>query len=100
MATNVETTHTDPTSEGPLDAAFNTPIERTVAAIWCEILQCDRLAPTDDFFDLGGTSLDLIRAFAQVNKQFGVSLNGSVLEEEATVTRMASCVEEAIRAAA
>lgn len=92
MAMTVETTHTNPPSE--------TPIERAVAAIWRDILHCDRVAPTDDFFDLGGTSLDLIRAFGEVNKQFGLSLNGSVLDDEATITRMASCIEAAMRDAA
>jgi acyl carrier protein len=72
-------------------------MERSVAAIWQEVLQREGIARTDDFFDLGGTSLDLIRAFTHVNKQFGLSLDGSLLDDEATIARMAKCVEAAMR---
>jgi acyl carrier protein len=80
------------------EAAPRTAMEQGVAAIWQEVLAREGISRTDDFFDLGGTSLDLIRVFARVNKQFGLSLNGSALEDEATIARMASCIESAVRA--
>jgi len=103
MAMNVETAHADeplgkagriPTEAGE---APRSGMERSVAAIWQEVLQREGIARTDDFFDLGGTSLDLIRAFTRVNKQFGLSLNGSMLEDDVTITRMANCIEAAMR---
>lgn len=104
---DLETTHTGPTSEKaqtvsgmPAGAMSGLPTERIVAAIWEDILQRDGIASTDDFFDLGGTSLDLIRVFARVNTEFNLSLNGSVLDQEATIVRMASCIDAARRAPA
>jgi acyl carrier protein len=107
MAMDLETSDTGPTSEKartvsgtPAGAMSGRPTERVVAAIWEDVLQRDGIAPTDDFFDLGGTSLDLIRVFARVNDEFNLSLNGSVLDEEATVVRMANCIDAARRASA
>jgi syringomycin synthetase protein SyrB1 len=77
-------------------AAGGDATEQAVVRIWEEILQRPGIGPRDDFFDLGGTSLALIRIFAQVNRQFGVSLNGSVLVEEPTAARLAQCIDEAL----
>ena len=35
--------------------------QATITAIWEDVLQQKGIGPNDDFFDLGGTSLDLIR---------------------------------------
>src|SRR5437764_736824 len=57
------------------------------------ILKKKGIGSKDDFFDLGGTSLALIRIFSRVNNHFNVSLNGSILVDEATVSRLANCVD-------
>lgn len=74
-------------------ANSRTPTEQAIAQIWEEILQKKNIGTKDDFFDLGGTSLALIRIFSRVNARFNLSLNGSILVEEATVSRLASCVD-------
>ena len=71
-----------------------TATEQRIAEIWQEILSRKDVGPDDDFFDLGGTSLDLIRAFVHVNEKFSVVLDGSVLGETATVSGLARCVDE------
>ena len=81
----------------PEAAADITPIEKAVIGIWEEILQRQGIGPRDDFFDLGGTSLALIRIFARVNGHFKVSLNGSVLAEDPTPSRLASCVDAELK---
>src|ERR1700694_4944930 len=71
-----------------------TQTERTIARIWKEVLdRHDDVGGDADFFDLGGTSLDLIRVFIQVNQTFGLTLDGSVLGDEATIARIAECVD-------
>ena len=70
---------------------------QTIAGIWEDVLQQKDIGPQDDFFDLGGTSLDLIRVFGRVNERFGLSLDGSVLGDEATIDRLTSSVEAALR---
>ena len=67
-----------------------TQTERTIARIWKEVLNLSHDVGIDeDLFDLGGTSLDLIRIFVHVNQTFGLRLDGSVLGTEATIARIA-----------
>jgi amino acid adenylation domain-containing protein len=50
-------------------AAYRAPVsetERTVAAVWAEILQVEQVGLDDDFFDLGGHSLLAIQAVAKL----------------------------------
>ena len=39
----------------------NTEIEKMVSEIWCEVLGLPFVGINDNFFDLGGTSLSIIR---------------------------------------
>lgn len=67
--------------------------QRKVSDIWEQVLNAKDIGVTEDFFDLGGTSLDLIRVFEQVNEKFNISLNGSVLDDEATIARLSACID-------
>ena len=67
--------------------------EQTILAIWEEVLQRKNIGTKDDFFDVGGTSLALIRIFAAVNQHFNIDLDLSVLSEEATIAQFASSVD-------
>jgi amino acid adenylation domain-containing protein len=67
--------------------------ERTVIRIWEEIMQRHDIGLHDDFFDMGGTSLALTRILLQVNKHFGIRLNGSEMGDHASVSHLALCVE-------
>lgn len=82
----------------PGAAGIPAATESAVTQIWEEILKRKGISTTEDFFDLGGTSLDLIRVFGRVNDRFGVNLDGSVLEDEATVARLVKCINAGTRA--
>lgn len=71
-------------------------IERRVARIWEDVLQISGFGLHDDCFDLGTTSLGLVRIIARINEEFGVSLNGSELDDAPTVAAFARCVREQI----
>jgi hypothetical protein len=47
-----------------------TPGEETVAAIWREVLQLERVGVHDNFFDLGGHSLLLVRVHGRLRETF------------------------------
>ena len=49
--------------------------EQTILAIWEEVLQRKNIGTKDDFFDVGGTSLALMRIFAAVNQHFNIDLD-------------------------
>ncbi|WP_433362638.1 non-ribosomal peptide synthetase/MFS transporter [Streptosporangium sp. CA-115845] len=46
-----------------------TALEETVAGIWAEILEVERVGALDDFFDLGGHSLLAMRVIARLRAQ-------------------------------
>jgi acyl carrier protein len=69
--------------------------QQAISEIWEDVLQQKDIGAHDDFFDLGGTSLDLIRVFGRLNEKFGLSLDGSVLGDEATIERLTAAVDAA-----
>jgi acyl transferase domain-containing protein len=79
--------------EPPADDGPRTPVERTVAAIWTEVLGVRRVGLHDDFFELGGSSLLVTRAVALVNEACDVELSLLNLLESPTVAGFAECIE-------
>jgi amino acid adenylation domain-containing protein/non-ribosomal peptide synthase protein (TIGR01720 family) len=55
------------------DAAALTPprsaVESVIADVWRDVLECDRVSVHDNFFDLGGHSLLLVRVHAELRKR-------------------------------
>ncbi|OMI85425.1 hypothetical protein BSZ07_33605 [Streptomyces sp. M1013] len=58
-------------AEEPAEAGQLTEIEEKLAAIWRQVLKVDDIARSDDFFDLGGTSLKSVRMVLEVDEAFG-----------------------------
>ncbi|MHC5828200.1 MAG: AMP-binding enzyme, partial [Nostoc sp.] len=66
-------TELDSPATRSIDKAFiapRTPTELTLAKIWAEVLNVERVGIHDNFFDLGGDSLLTVRLLKQINKQF------------------------------
>ncbi|WP_405743476.1 amino acid adenylation domain-containing protein [Streptomyces sp. NBC_01525] len=80
----------EPEPEGP-DASSGARI----AAIWRAVLDVGDVPPDADFFDLGGTSLTLLRMFERVNAAFGTDLDVTVLIDGATVASLTSHIDAA-----
>ncbi len=74
------------------------PTESEIAQLWRSVIGVNVTSRDDDFFDLGGTSLALVRTFDRVNTMFGTDLAITVLLDGATVARMAASVEAALTA--
>ncbi|MER6397891.1 non-ribosomal peptide synthase/polyketide synthase [Kitasatospora sp. NPDC001603] len=55
-------------------AAPLTAPERTLAAIWADVLGADTVGATDDFFELGGDSILAARTLARIRDELGVRL--------------------------
>ena len=51
-----------------------TPMEKTIAGIWEQLLDIDRAGIGDNFFDIGGHSLLIIQAISVIEKAVGVSV--------------------------
>lgn len=70
-----------------------TSVQSRIAAIWAEILNVATVRPDEDFFDLGGTSLTLIRMLDRINISFGTDIDVDTLIDEATVSSLASTLD-------
>jgi hypothetical protein len=69
-------------------------VEARVARLWEEVLRRPAIGAHDDFFDLGGESLQAFALCARVHAAFGVTLTVRDLFEAGTIARMAALVRE------
>jgi amino acid adenylation domain-containing protein len=69
-----------------------TPAEKKLAAIWCDILNLPRVSIEDRFFELGGDSIMTIQVIARA-RQEGLELLPRQLFAEQTIKRLAAIVE-------
>jgi amino acid adenylation domain-containing protein len=84
-----------PIDSGAISDALMTPTQRRIATIWRQVLRRDRVALHDNFFDLGGHSLLLVRLQVALRHEFGIELP---LVEFLQFTTVASQAERFSRA--
>jgi len=68
------------------------PVAAKLADIWGEILGIDGIGIDDDFFALGGHSLNAVRMFGRIRKEYGVNLPLATLFEAPNVDKLAAIV--------
>ena len=78
---------------GTGESAPLTPIEARLAEVWREVLKVGMIGRTDDFFTLGGNSLQAAQMFAEIEKRFGVKLPLSLLLQISTLEALASVIQ-------
>ncbi|HJP92757.1 MAG TPA: amino acid adenylation domain-containing protein [Pyrinomonadaceae bacterium] len=66
-----------------------TDTERTIASIWREELQLEKVGIHDNFFDLGGSSLIMVRVFDRLQTTFGNRLKMVELFRHPTIATLA-----------
>ncbi|MGW2186189.1 amino acid adenylation domain-containing protein [Streptomyces sp. NPDC001719] len=76
---------------GPADGGFDgvRRLEESLTAIWCRVLGRDHVGAEENFFDLGGHSLLLVRAQTTVNQELGCDLTVVDLFSHPTVRALA-----------
>jgi acetoacetyl-CoA synthetase len=65
-----------------------------VRAIWETVLGLDGIGDEEDFFALGGTSLQAVQVFTLIRERLGVDLPLSALLEAPTVAELSESVED------
>ncbi|MFI5477049.1 amino acid adenylation domain-containing protein [Streptomyces cacaoi] len=70
-----------------------TPTEKTVAAVWAEVLGVQRVGRDDDFFALGGHSLRATRAASRLSGRLGTDIPLRELFEHPVLRRFAAAVD-------
>ncbi|WP_276318281.1 non-ribosomal peptide synthetase [Serratia microhaemolytica] len=82
----------EPTQQAFARAEYVAPqgeIERNLAALWCELLEIERVSRHDNFFALGGHSLLAVRLCSRVQQRFGLSLSVTQLFSHSTLAALA-----------
>ncbi|RJR43848.1 MAG: acyltransferase domain-containing protein [Desulfobacteraceae bacterium] len=75
-------------------AGFQTKTENDLAQIWQELMHLDGVGPTDNYFELGGSSLLAARLFDQIEERFGKRLPLALLYEAPTIRELAFRIED------
>jgi amino acid adenylation domain-containing protein len=70
-------------------------IEQTLAQIWCELLQIERVGRYDNFFELGGHSLLAVQLIGRLRQVFGVSVPLVAIFSDPVLTGLATAIYEA-----
>lgn len=70
--------------------APRTDLERTIVAVWKDVLGVDTIGIEDDFFNLGGHSFTALRAVAALRSKTKLDVSLGGLLESRTVSRLAS----------
>jgi acyl carrier protein len=76
---------------GPLPATYqeSTPVEQIVIDVWRKALNLERVDLDDNFFDLGGTSITIVRAHAGLEVALQAKIPMTDLFEFTTVRSLA-----------
>ncbi|MFW9080921.1 non-ribosomal peptide synthase/polyketide synthase [Pseudomonas sp. P2757] len=89
-----------PAQDAVLSRAYEAPVtalEQTLARLWAEVLQVERVGRHDNFFELGGHSLLAMRMVSQVRQQLGVELTLNDLFANAELAAVAEVLSGAAR---
>ena len=69
------------------------PVEtEKISEIWKEVIGHDTFGVYDDFFEVGGNSVRIVKLCSQINKCYGLNIHISVLYENSTVYSQAEYI--------
>ena len=77
-----------------------TPTERTLAAIWSEVLEMPAVGVGDNFFELGGRSLKATRVRSRLSAALGVDVPLATVLEHPTLATLAAEADRLVAAGA
>jgi len=80
-------------NEGKKYVAARNAKEKALEAIWSEVLKLKRVSVQDDFFEVGGNSLNVVQVIARIEKNFGKRLSLNTMLEFGTVEKLSKLLE-------
>ncbi|MFT3785873.1 MAG: alpha/beta fold hydrolase [Tepidisphaeraceae bacterium] len=82
---------------GTSDEVSTDDLERKIAELVGKVLRVENVGPGDDFFDLGGDSLSVVKLVLEVEKATGQTLPISSFYESPTPRRLTHCIRQRAR---
>ena len=79
---------------GKIFTVPRTSVEKAITQIWQDVLRVEKVAIEENFFDLGGHSLQATQVMSRLRNAFHVELPLRRLFERPTVAGLARCIEE------
>jgi amino acid adenylation domain-containing protein len=73
--------------------APQTPVEEKIARIWSRVLNLERVGMHDNFFEIGGHSLLLLRVISSLKKELNIDVPFRQFFETPTLSEIAQCVD-------
>ena len=70
-----------------------TPTGQALCGIFAEVLGLPAVGPEDEFFDVGGTSLDMIEVISRITERFGIELPLAEFFRAPTAGELAAVLE-------
>jgi amino acid adenylation domain-containing protein len=87
----------EPVVSGGVEGAYVAPrdeLERVLCAVWAEVLGVERVGVHDNFFDLGGDSLQGVEVVSRINTALTVTVSVIDVFETGTVELLAGSLRE------
>ena len=75
------------------------PVQRQIADVWREVLRLDRIGLHDNFFDLGGHSLLLVKLQIGLKREFKTDVTLVELFQHTTVAAQAERLSSPVSSA-
>jgi len=72
------------------------PLETQLAAIWCEVLQLERVGIHDNFFALGGHSLLVARMVGLIDRHCRMQISLALVFRNPTIAELACCLDSSV----
>ena len=82
-----------PLEAGTEYVAPRTPLEETLARVWAEVLEVERVGVHDSFFDLGGHSLQSVQLVARLTAALSRPVSVKTVFQAPTIAAMAEVLE-------
>ena len=74
-------------------APARSDVERRIAAVWAEVFGLEAVGRDDNFFDLGGQSVTMVRVHALLRERLGLTFSVARLFQYPTVASLAAAIE-------
>ncbi len=71
---------------------YNNEIEREIAQLWSTVIERQNINIWDNFFDVGGTSISLIKLHSELEQKYPNTLTVTDLFEHTTIEKMAKAI--------